>query len=251
MPCALSYYILGCAYMDLHNESQAITAFHEGLSLRCAPSLACAIRSCLANVHETQRKYDEAEACYIAISQTDLSADPQSKKSKRTDIGVILRLGQAQYFQGKRSLALQTFERITNDPYLSTLNQKIPSLVQEQAEHLVQGFRLADINHQIGLAYQFASFSNFLQKKKLFLCCKIPLSALCQAKPHKYKISLHFLLLPSFSNFLQNSQELYCHAQAESYVVKVAPVTHARTLSRTNLSYFSQKQKNNRAKFPF
>ena len=156
MPCALSYYILGCAFMDLHDDAQAIVAFHEGLSLRCAPSLACAIRFCLAYVHETANQYDEAEACYAAIGQTDLSIDPQSKKSKRTDIGVILRMGQAQYFQGKRSLALQTFERITNDPYLSTLNQKIPNLDQEQAEHLNQGFRLADINHQIGLAYLFS-----------------------------------------------------------------------------------------------
>jgi hypothetical protein len=75
---------------------------------------------------------------------------------------VILRLGQAQYFQGKRQLALDTFKRITNDPYLSTLNQKIPSLGQEQAAHLVQGFRLADINHQIGLAYLITPFLIFV-----------------------------------------------------------------------------------------
>jgi tetratricopeptide (TPR) repeat protein len=168
MPCALSYYILGCAYMDLHNDVQAIAAFHEGLSLRCAASLACAIRFCLAYVHETLDQYDEAEACYTAIAQTDLSIDPQSKKSKRTDIGVILRMGQAQYFQGKRSLALQTFERITNDPYLATLNQKIPNLDQEQAEHLVQGFRLADINHQIGLAYPLSGL--FLIFLIFFFC---------------------------------------------------------------------------------
>lgn len=62
-------------------------------------------------------------------------------------------MGQAQYFQGKRALALDTFKKITNDPYLSTLNQKIPLLDREQADHLDKGFRLADINHEIGLAY--------------------------------------------------------------------------------------------------
>lgn len=124
------------------------------------------------NVLYLKDQYDAAESCYQAITKTDLTLDPISKRSKRTDIGVILRMGQAQYFQGKRTLALDTFKKITNDPYLSTLNQKIPLLDREQAEHLDKEFRLADINHEIGLAYPLlllSYYTNEVDQEKLLL----------------------------------------------------------------------------------
>jgi tetratricopeptide (TPR) repeat protein len=121
VPSALAYYILGCMYMDLRHEERAIggmidfhptpillisarvylclLAFHEGISMRSSLSLSCALRFCLAYVYESLEQYEEAETCYREILQMDLSLDPQGRRAKRTDIGVILRLGQAQYFQ--------------------------------------------------------------------------------------------------------------------------------------------------------
>lgn len=98
-PSALAYFVLACTYMDMHLEERAIEAFHEGIAMKSSLSLSCALRFCLAYVYETLEQYDEAETCYKEILQMDLSLDPQSRRAKRTDIGVILRLGQAQYFQ--------------------------------------------------------------------------------------------------------------------------------------------------------
>lgn len=100
------------------------------------------------------------------------------------------------WLKGKRSLALDTFKRITNDPYLATLNQKIPSLDREQAEHLATGFRLADLNHLLGLAFYYLGllYRDYDYKEAMaFLqqACKfhpnIALEALQQIRDDKVK----------------------------------------------------------------
>lgn len=53
MPSALAYYILGNAYVDMHQEAKAISAYNEGLSLRSSASLTCGLQFCLAYVHES------------------------------------------------------------------------------------------------------------------------------------------------------------------------------------------------------
>lgn len=66
-PSALSYFILGCAYMDIHQEAKAIAAYAEALALRCSPSLSCALNFCLGFVHESTVRPFHPFYCYLFL----------------------------------------------------------------------------------------------------------------------------------------------------------------------------------------